>query len=225
MPNPQNLVPFQQGDSRINKNGRPKKLITLLKEAGYSADDYKEVFTHIGFQTEDELHNILSDDSKPAILKVIAKAFIKAIEKGDTRYINELLAWAIGKPTESKEVKGEIAITSVEVKVISTGRPKISSERELDLYEEFERKRDLIKGFEDAELVPVAPAKLPEPQAKQEQPAHYHDGNPVHTDADGKNIMTKENGEQVVLMTKPKDPYSKMFVNRRAYDSSDPDSY
>jgi hypothetical protein len=51
MPNENNLVPFKPGhDDRRNKAGRPKKLITLLRESGYNNQDYKEVFTISDFK-------------------------------------------------------------------------------------------------------------------------------------------------------------------------------
>ena len=98
---------FRKGEV-ANPNGRPKKIHTILKDSGYSKDDIKDAFEEIGWQTIDDLQEILNDDSKPVILKVIARAFIKGAEKGDFRYVSEILMHIIGKPKESLQVNAEV---------------------------------------------------------------------------------------------------------------------
>lgn len=107
MANEQNLKPFVKGQV-ANPNGRPKRIYTILKDSGYSKEDIKDAFEEIGWQTIEDLQEILDDDSKPVILKVIARAFIKGAEKGDFRYVSEILMHIIGKPKESVQVNAEI---------------------------------------------------------------------------------------------------------------------
>jgi len=102
MANEQNLIPFKKGQI-ANPTGRPRKIHTVLKESGYTKDDIREAFSEIGWQTIDDLKQILDDDEKPAILKVIAKAFIRGAEKGDFRYVSEILQHVVGKPKETIE--------------------------------------------------------------------------------------------------------------------------
>lgn len=95
--NNENLKPWKPGQSG-NPLGRPRRIYSVLKDSGYSREDIADAFAEVGWQTIDDLQAILDDDSKPAILKVIARAFIKGAEKGDFRYVSEILAHCIGVP-------------------------------------------------------------------------------------------------------------------------------
>lgn len=94
------IVKLEKGESG-NLNGRPKKIYSVLKESGYSKEDIKAAFEEIGWQTSDDLDAILDDSTKPMILRLIAKAFQKGTEKGDFRYVSEILAHVIGRPKEN----------------------------------------------------------------------------------------------------------------------------
>ena len=104
MANNQNLIPAQKGEVR-NPNGRPKKIYTVIKQSGFSKDDIRTAMQEAGWQTAKELEDIIDDETKPAILKIIARAFLKGAERGDYRYISEIMQQAIGKPTEQTENK------------------------------------------------------------------------------------------------------------------------
>lgn len=107
MPNPQNILGqgFHTNPERINKDGRPRKIYTVLKESGYTKDDIRDAFAEIGWQNEADIDEILNDESKPMILRLIAKAFKRGTEKGDFRYVSEILQHVVGKPTEKTENK------------------------------------------------------------------------------------------------------------------------
>lgn len=98
------IIPYQmKPGTTLNPNGRPLKVHTILKKSGYTKDDITEAFKEVGWQSVDKLQEIADDDSKPAIIKVIAKAFVRGAEKGDFRYISEILQHVIGKPKEVTE--------------------------------------------------------------------------------------------------------------------------
>lgn len=104
MPNPQNIEPYKMKPGQtLNPNGRPKKIYTVLKESGYTRDDIKEAFAEIGWQTADDIEAIIEDETKPMIVRLIAKAFKRGTEKGDFRYVSEILQHTIGKPKETVE--------------------------------------------------------------------------------------------------------------------------
>lgn len=106
MPNPENILGqgFHTNPERINRKGPPKRIYTILKESGYTKSDIRDAFEEIGWQTMDELKDILEDPSKPSILKIIAKAFIRGADKGDFRYVSEIIQQAIGKPKDSVDI-------------------------------------------------------------------------------------------------------------------------
>lgn len=129
MANEQNLKPFVKGQV-ANPNGRPKRIYTVLKDSGYSKEDIRDAFEEIGWQTLDDLKEILDDESKPVILKVIAKAFIKGAEKGDFRYVSEILMHVVGKPKEQSENKHLHKILVEYVNTDNTALPSTRSTEE-----------------------------------------------------------------------------------------------
>ena len=111
--NNQNLTPFEKGQSG-NLNGRPRKIYTVLKESGYSKDDVRNAFNEIAWADVDELQRLFKDPKSPAIIKVIAHAYKRAIEKGDYRYVSEIIQQSIGKPKENADIKSEITIRLID---------------------------------------------------------------------------------------------------------------
>jgi len=95
---------FKPGQSG-NPNGRPLKIHTILKASGYTLDDIREAFKDIGWHDADKAQEIIDNEKSPLILKVVARAFLKGAEKGDFRYISEILQHVIGKPKEQTENK------------------------------------------------------------------------------------------------------------------------
>lgn len=89
------------------KGGRKKKIYTILKEKGYSKDDIVSCFGEMAFYNLSELNEVVEDREKPAIMIVVARAFIRAIENGDWRYIKEIMEHTIGKPLQKTENKHE----------------------------------------------------------------------------------------------------------------------
>lgn len=87
------------------KNGRPKKLYTLVKEQGYSKDDMKAAFKELSFSTLPELKKMKSDASKPIIVRIVANQFVAALRDTDWLKIKDILEYVIGKPQQQLDVK------------------------------------------------------------------------------------------------------------------------
>lgn len=119
MANEQNLKPFKKGEV-ANPNGRPRKIYTILKESGFTKDDVRTAFNEIAWADINGLQKIFKDEKAPAILKVIAHAYKRAIEKGDYRYVAEIIQQSIGKPKETSEVSMSAQITNVTPQVINS---------------------------------------------------------------------------------------------------------
>lgn len=92
---------FSTNPERINRLGRRPKIYTVLKQSGYSKDDIRTAFFEISWMNVAELKKKFENPKSPAIIKVIANCFNKAIMKGDYRYIAEIIQQTIGAPKQT----------------------------------------------------------------------------------------------------------------------------
>lgn len=99
--NQQNLDPHKwQPGQTGNPNGRPRKIYTILKETGYGGDDVKTAFQEMAFYSMPELKRLYDDESKPAIIRIVANQLYKALTLGDWSKIKEIIEHTIGKPVQ-----------------------------------------------------------------------------------------------------------------------------
>jgi len=94
---------FRQNPQNIGK-GRKKKIYTILKESGYTADDIKTIFGEIPFYTLRDAQEAVKDESYPLILRTIAHLMINAFKNGDYNKIKEIVEHFIGKAPASVDV-------------------------------------------------------------------------------------------------------------------------
>jgi hypothetical protein len=97
---------FRQNPKNIG-DGRKKKIYTVLKEKGYSADDIRTAFGEIAYYDEQELEEVIGDTSKPIITRIVANQFKTAFYKGDWNKIKEILEHTIGKPDQNINASGD----------------------------------------------------------------------------------------------------------------------
>lgn len=117
MANEQNLKPFKKGyDIRRKGNGRPKKMVTLLKSLGYKKSEIEDTIKVMLALTIYELHEVFKNPNATILELTIAKSLLKGIEKGNINNLNELLNRIMGKPTEMKNQKNDEKIEVVFVK-------------------------------------------------------------------------------------------------------------
>ena len=112
-------MPFKKGQSgspenqfsstnQPKKNGRKPKIYNILKEKGYSKDDIATCFSELGFYTIQEAQEVCLDETKPIIMQIIAKCFIKAYEDGDWSKCKDIIDQTLGKATQKHEVNGQV---------------------------------------------------------------------------------------------------------------------
>jgi hypothetical protein len=111
---------FDSHPDRINKNGRPKKFVTLLKENGYKVSEVNDTVQAMLSMTLDELKDVWQDPKATILEKTIANAMRKSLEKGSLYSIETLLSRVFGKPKETADVnqtvQGEIKDTAAAIK-------------------------------------------------------------------------------------------------------------
>ena len=107
---------LDKNPENINKNGRPLKIYTILKNKGYSKDDITAAFGELAFYTLKELKEIHQDESKPIITRIVANQFYSALSKSDWNKVREILEHVIGKPKQDIKTDGNININWTEKK-------------------------------------------------------------------------------------------------------------
>ena len=106
---------FDAHPDRINRNGRPKKYVTLLKEQGYKLAEINDTIQAMLSMSLEDLKEVWQNPDATILEKTIANAMRKSLEKGSLYSIETLLSRVYGKPKETADVNqnvtGEIKIT------------------------------------------------------------------------------------------------------------------
>jgi len=104
------------------KNDRKKKIYTVLKEMGFTADDVRTAFGEIAFHNISDVIELAKNEAKPIIVRIAAKAFIKAYEAGDWAQVKDIMEHFIGKApavvgviTDEDEIKQIFKIGDQEI--------------------------------------------------------------------------------------------------------------
>ena len=98
----ENLKPFQKGeDERRHMQGRPQKLITQMKEIGYTKSQVEETMLSMLSLGRKELEKIDKGDEYTIMERTIAGALLRGHDKNSLFNLEMLLTRSQGKPKET----------------------------------------------------------------------------------------------------------------------------
>jgi hypothetical protein len=98
----ENLKPFQKGeDDRRHMQGRPQKLITQMKEIGYTKSQVEDTMLAMLTLSRKELEKIDKGDEYTIMERTIAGALLKGHDKNSLFNLEMLLTRSQGKPKET----------------------------------------------------------------------------------------------------------------------------
>lgn len=121
MPKKENIEPYKwdKGVSG-NPNGRPKKYVSLLKDAGYKLSEINDTIQTMMAMDLDELADVFKNPKATVLERTIANAMRKSLEKGSLYSLETLLTRVYGKPKETASVQtdGKIEVVFVKGKTI-----------------------------------------------------------------------------------------------------------
>jgi len=104
------LIKWQKGQPSPNPNGRPPKFITTLKRQGYHAGDINRVILVILSLEVDKVSEIASNEAYTILERIIAKALINTLSKGNLYALESLLNRSIGLPNSNLKTENQETI-------------------------------------------------------------------------------------------------------------------
>lgn len=111
---------FDTHPERINREGRPRKYVSQLKEQGYKLAEINDCIQVMISMDIQELKEVWDNPKATILEKTISMALRKGLEKGSLYSIETLLTRVYGKPKESvhQEHDGKIEVVFVQGKTI-----------------------------------------------------------------------------------------------------------
>lgn len=104
---------FHTNPERINREGRPRKYVSLLKEQGYKLSEINDSIQALMSMDEEELKSVSTNDKATVLEKTIAKAILKSMSNGSLYSLDTLLTRVYGKPKEQMDIKSDNKIEVV----------------------------------------------------------------------------------------------------------------
>jgi len=98
---------FDKYPERINRDGRPRKYISQLKEQGYKLSEVNDCIQAIMSMDMQELKSVWDNPKATVLEKTIAVALKKSLEKGSLYSIDTLLTRVYGKPKETAHITND----------------------------------------------------------------------------------------------------------------------
>jgi hypothetical protein len=89
----------------MNPNGRPRKYVSVLKDAGYRLSEINDTIQNMMAMDLDELKAVYDNPKGTILEKTIANAMVKSLQKGSLYSLETLLTRVYGKPKETSSVE------------------------------------------------------------------------------------------------------------------------
>ena len=89
----------------MNPNGRPRKYVSVLKDAGYKLSEINDTIQNMMAMELKELADVYENPKATILEKTIANAMVKSLQKGSLYSLETLLTRVYGKPKETSSVE------------------------------------------------------------------------------------------------------------------------
>lgn len=106
-PKTEHLTKWQPGCPSPNPNGRKPKLITLLKNEGYSQSEVNDTILQMLALTEQDLNSVAENQNSTILELTISRALLNSAKKGSLYALESLLNRSIGLPKITQDVNIE----------------------------------------------------------------------------------------------------------------------
>lgn len=90
----------------MNPNGRPRKWVNQMREAGYKQSEINDCLQTLLALTIEELQTVFEAPESTVLEKAVAAAIRNAIKKGTLHEIETLLSRVYGRPGTKVEITG-----------------------------------------------------------------------------------------------------------------------
>lgn len=107
---------FDTHPERINREGRPRKYVSLLKDSGYKLAEINDTIQSMMAMDLEELKQVWDNPKATILEKTIANAMKKSLEKGSLYSLETLLTRVYGKPREQVDMNVDNKVEVVFVK-------------------------------------------------------------------------------------------------------------
>jgi hypothetical protein len=91
----------------MNPNGRPRKYVSILKDAGYKLSEINDTIQNLMAMRVEELNDVYKNPDTTILEKTIAGALIKSMKNGSLYSLDTLLTRVYGKPKETTSVTND----------------------------------------------------------------------------------------------------------------------
>jgi len=89
----------------MNPNGRPRKYVSVLKDAGYKLSEINDTIQNMMAMDLDELKAVYDNPKGTILEKTIANAMVKSLQKGSLYSLETLLTRVYGRPKETSSIE------------------------------------------------------------------------------------------------------------------------